>query len=58
MNIGLKLILMGLYLRLTKANQNEGFFAIDEEQSINEVDEGQYLANRKTTALKSETKAN
>lgn len=45
LNIGLKIILIYLYYRLSKESKNEDYLAIDDEVSINEVDEKDYLVN-------------
>ena len=44
-NIGLKIILIILYIKLSKNSQNEEYLTMDDDVSINEVDEKDYLMN-------------
>ncbi len=51
-NIGVKVVLIFLYYKLAREKQDKGFLALDDEISINEVDEEEYLAkNNKDTDL-------
>ncbi len=52
-SIGIKCILALLYLKLTREKQDEGYLAIDDEMSINEVDDKDYLMNLHYTPMKS-----
>ena len=53
-NIVIKIAIVIIYFKLSKEKQDDGFLGINNDLSVNEVDENDYLAKNQFTPLKQE----